>query len=333
MRLGKFVEHFKAAALAADSKQLDPIVKYLAVGRQLGYAFYMTFDALTYVDQVGIRKFDGAARLQKEAYRAWLAGLLCNVVAGVYALYNNQLEVKKQKESSDAEKAVEVKKLERLVHFWISIDCDVLICVQGAIRNTTAAHLRSLRLHCPKQRFGSRQFRRRDCWFGRYHEQLDWIDSPMGEDSVVFRVGLESPKSTLWLLFPLLGACSTFRSYSVLRISEATFDDRRFQIVHLRVNGGRIFRSSVSQFSKQFQHPIRPIFAQTFDSLPQDVHPLMLNNGAQSLREVTISGNKSAGCNNIMPSMITATTRLPHSHSCTRDVVRRTRNSTGAQEQ
>ncbi len=113
MRLGKFVEHFKAAAIAADSKSLDPILKYLAVGRQLGYAFYMTFDAMTYIDQVGIRKFEGAARLQKEAYRAWLAGLLCNVAAGVYTLYHMQLEMKRQSQSSDAEKHVEVKRLEK----------------------------------------------------------------------------------------------------------------------------------------------------------------------------------------------------------------------------
>ena len=113
MRLGKFVEHFRAAALAADSKSMDPLLKYLAIGRQLGYAFYMTFDAMTYIDQVGIRKFEGAAKLQREAYRAWLAGLLCNVVAGIYTLYNMQLEAKKQTESADAEKAVELKKLEK----------------------------------------------------------------------------------------------------------------------------------------------------------------------------------------------------------------------------
>ncbi|KAK5163970.1 Peroxisomal membrane protein PMP27 [Saxophila tyrrhenica] len=113
LRLGKFVEHFKAAAVASDSKSLDPVLKYLAVGRQLGYAFYLSFDALTYVDQVGIRKFEGAARLQKEAYRAWLAGLLCNVAAGVYTLYKMQGEMKRQGESGDAEKHVEVKRLER----------------------------------------------------------------------------------------------------------------------------------------------------------------------------------------------------------------------------
>ena len=115
MRLGKFVEHFKAAAVAADSKSMDPILKYLAVGRQLGYAFYLTFDTLTYADAVGIRKFEGAARLQREAYKAWLAGLMCNVVAGIYTLYNMQIEQTTQTESADAEKAVELKKLAKYV--------------------------------------------------------------------------------------------------------------------------------------------------------------------------------------------------------------------------
>jgi len=113
MRLGKFVEHFKAASVAADAKGMDPVLKYLVVGRQLGYAFYMTFDALTYFDSVGIRKFEGAARLQKEAYRAWFAGLLCNVAAGVYTLYHLQVAAKKKTDSQDAEKAVEMKKLEK----------------------------------------------------------------------------------------------------------------------------------------------------------------------------------------------------------------------------
>ncbi|CZT15656.1 probable peroxisomal biogenesis factor (PEX11) [Ramularia collo-cygni] len=114
MRLGKFVEHFKAAAVAADSKSLDPVLKYLAVGRQLGYAVYLSLDALTYLDQTGIYKFKEGARLQREAYRAWFVGLTCNIVAGVYTLYNLQLLAKKQAESGgDAEKAVEGKKVQR----------------------------------------------------------------------------------------------------------------------------------------------------------------------------------------------------------------------------
>ena len=49
MRIGKNVEHLKAAAVALDAKGMDPILKYCAVGRQLGYAGYMTFDTINYV--------------------------------------------------------------------------------------------------------------------------------------------------------------------------------------------------------------------------------------------------------------------------------------------
>ena len=115
MRLTKFIEHFKLAAVASDAKTSDPIVKYLAVGRQLGYAFYMLLDNMTYPDVAGIKKFSAAARLQKEAYRAWCVGLTCNVVAGLYALYNLRLAAQKQEDSADAEKAMEVKKLAKYV--------------------------------------------------------------------------------------------------------------------------------------------------------------------------------------------------------------------------
>jgi hypothetical protein len=49
MRVGKFVEHFRAAAVASDAKSMDPIVKMLTVGRQLGYAAYMLADSVCVV--------------------------------------------------------------------------------------------------------------------------------------------------------------------------------------------------------------------------------------------------------------------------------------------
>ena len=52
MRVGKFVEHFKAAAIASDAKTLDPVIRYCAVGRQLGYAGYMLMDNATVVGGV-----------------------------------------------------------------------------------------------------------------------------------------------------------------------------------------------------------------------------------------------------------------------------------------
>jgi peroxin-11B len=122
MRLTKFIEHFKLAAVASDANTSDPVVKYLAVGRQLGYAFYMLLDNMTYPDVAGIKKFSAAARLQKEAYRAWCVGLTCNVVAGLYALYNLRLAAQKQEDSADAEKAMEVKKLAKYV---VVYECSV----------------------------------------------------------------------------------------------------------------------------------------------------------------------------------------------------------------
>jgi peroxin-11B len=49
MRVGKFVEHFKAAAIASDAKSMDPVLRYAAIGRQLGYAGYMLLDNATVV--------------------------------------------------------------------------------------------------------------------------------------------------------------------------------------------------------------------------------------------------------------------------------------------
>jgi len=112
MRVGKNVEHFKAAAIAADSKSLDPIVKYCAVGRQLGYAGYLTFDAVTVLDAAGIRKSPATQRLQKEAYRCWMIGLLFSTMSGAYSLY--QLRQQQSRiDKKDGEGAVATKKIEK----------------------------------------------------------------------------------------------------------------------------------------------------------------------------------------------------------------------------
>ena len=59
MRIGKFVEHFKAASELWDVSQKqggDRVLQYLQLLRQLGYAFYMSFDMLTVLDAAGIKK-------------------------------------------------------------------------------------------------------------------------------------------------------------------------------------------------------------------------------------------------------------------------------------
>jgi hypothetical protein len=87
LRAGKNVEHFKAAAVAADSKTMDPVLRYAAVGRQLGYAGYLTMDLATLLDATGIRKTKSAKRFQQEAFRFWAVGIACSVVAQLYTLF------------------------------------------------------------------------------------------------------------------------------------------------------------------------------------------------------------------------------------------------------
>lgn len=89
LRVGKNVEHFKAAAAASDAKagSVDPVLKYAAVGRQLGYAGYLSFDMATVLDAAGIRRSENAKRLQREAFRFWAVGLVCSVVAQTYTLW------------------------------------------------------------------------------------------------------------------------------------------------------------------------------------------------------------------------------------------------------
>ncbi|CAJ2505247.1 Uu.00g126410.m01.CDS01 [Anthostomella pinea] len=91
LRAGKNVEHFKAAAVAMDSKSsaasgMDPVLRYAAVGRQLGYAGYLTLDLMALPDALGVRKWEGAKTVGREAYRCWAVGLACSVVAQSYTL-------------------------------------------------------------------------------------------------------------------------------------------------------------------------------------------------------------------------------------------------------
>jgi peroxin-11B len=106
------VEHIKAAAVALDSKNPDPVLKYCAVGRQLGYAGYLTFDALTFLDAAGIRKSPRTKRLQQEAYRFWMFGLLFSAISGVYSLYSLRRQAAKI-DKKDGEGAVATKKIEK----------------------------------------------------------------------------------------------------------------------------------------------------------------------------------------------------------------------------
>jgi peroxin-11B len=100
--------------VAADSKTLDPVIRYCAVGRQLGYAGYLSLDALTFLDAANIRKSPNTKRLQQEAYRCWMFGLLFSAVSGAYSLYNLKQQ-QSRIDKKDGEGAIATKRIEKYV--------------------------------------------------------------------------------------------------------------------------------------------------------------------------------------------------------------------------
>ena len=115
LRLGKNIEHFKAAATSYDQKNAsDEFLRYCTVGRQLGYGMYLSLDMMTYLDSAGVWKWEGAKRIQREAYRAWFCGLVFSTIAGLYSLMRlRQREAVIDKK--EGEGVVEGKKIERYV--------------------------------------------------------------------------------------------------------------------------------------------------------------------------------------------------------------------------
>lgn len=114
MRIGKFVEHFRAASELYDATMKsgngDKIVQYLLILRQLGYGGYMFTDMLTVVDAMGVKKYESAKRLQVSAYKFWLLGLVSSALAGIYANYKLNTRVKQISEK-DAEGKLEKAKI------------------------------------------------------------------------------------------------------------------------------------------------------------------------------------------------------------------------------
>ncbi|KAF1953063.1 peroxisomal biogenesis factor 11 [Byssothecium circinans] len=130
LRVGKFVEHFKAAAVASDAKSMDPVLRFTAIGRQLGYAGYMVFDNAAVLDATSIYKFSASQRLLREGYRAWFTGISFSIASSLYALYKLRERAAAISEK-DGEGVVEKKKVEKEANAvkiqLISDLCDITI--------------------------------------------------------------------------------------------------------------------------------------------------------------------------------------------------------------
>ena len=115
-RIGKFLEHFQAALKAVATP--DPVLKVTAIGRQLGYAFYLILDALQWVHGSKAYVFEKETyqKIAKNAARFWLAGLTFSLISGVYKSYNlvqrnNLAQRPKATAEKEAERRVELHQI------------------------------------------------------------------------------------------------------------------------------------------------------------------------------------------------------------------------------
>lgn len=88
----------------------DPVLRVTAIGRQLGYAFYLMLDALQWVHSAKAYQFqkETIEKIKLNAARFWLAGLTFSLISGVYKSYvlSQRLRVA-QRPKATAEKEAE----------------------------------------------------------------------------------------------------------------------------------------------------------------------------------------------------------------------------------
>lgn len=114
LRLGKPVEHLRAAAVALDGqnqrKQDAGFLRYVAVARQLAYAVYLSLDTLALPDALGLVKSPRAPALQRQANRFWAFGIIFSLAAQLYSL--RALRMREARiDRKDGEGVVESKRI------------------------------------------------------------------------------------------------------------------------------------------------------------------------------------------------------------------------------
>ncbi|KZS93465.1 peroxisomal biogenesis factor 11 [Sistotremastrum niveocremeum HHB9708] len=83
IRLGKPLEHLQAAMKATQLRS-NPGERITAIGRQLSYAGFLTYDAIVWANSIKFYKLD-AAKAQKYArlsFQFWLSGILFSIGNG-----------------------------------------------------------------------------------------------------------------------------------------------------------------------------------------------------------------------------------------------------------
>ncbi|CAG8485076.1 11285_t:CDS:10 [Ambispora gerdemannii] len=84
MRLGKPLEHLQAASKAI--KDSDEFTRFTSIGRQLGYAGYLFWDTFVWLHLSGVYRFQEIKKINQNAARFWLFGIVCSIFSGFYKL-------------------------------------------------------------------------------------------------------------------------------------------------------------------------------------------------------------------------------------------------------
>ncbi|KAH7883706.1 peroxisomal biogenesis factor 11 [Phlebopus sp. FC_14] len=100
MRLGKPVEHLQAALRAAQSTG-ETGEQLTAIGRQLAYFGYLTYDAVVWANQIRIinLKPSTSQKVSKIANRFWLSGILLSIMHALLKAGRLAQEAKKLRTS------------------------------------------------------------------------------------------------------------------------------------------------------------------------------------------------------------------------------------------
>ena len=101
MRFFKPVNHLQLASKAFDNKLMDPILQFTTIVRNLGYAGYLTIDAIVFFKLLGIIDKKKYPNLGKYASRFWLLGLIAGLINSLRIIYSLNSYENDQKNTQD----------------------------------------------------------------------------------------------------------------------------------------------------------------------------------------------------------------------------------------
>ncbi|CCX12522.1 peroxisomal biogenesis factor 11 [Pyronema domesticum] len=136
MRIGKNIEHMKAATVALENKSLPPLSRYLIAARQFSYFGYLTLDTLGFLSTTKIVPLSApnTARVVKESQRLWLAGIMFSLFHSALALQSlKEKEQKVVKTEAEGRLASEklIKERKAVLQQVVMDGCDILIPATG----------------------------------------------------------------------------------------------------------------------------------------------------------------------------------------------------------